>query len=572
MFKTYWQYTRGKHWWLILAPLVVLVEVIAELQQPNLLATIVNGYEAGSGTSIIWQTGWKMIAFLLLGLTFSVLSVYLSNVVAAYFGQQARKQLFAKVNQLSLGQINQLTPGSLLTRLTSDINQLQNLLAMLLRVAARAPLMFLGALFYLGQINRQLLLIVLVLAPAIVLVIVITAKLVIPLFRRLQKKLDEINNRMSENLSGIRTIKSFNREDWAEKRFANINNQLAKFKTKGMKILAWSMPAIFFILNLATAAILWWGNKLFAAGTLPIGSLIAATSYLSQLLFSFMMISFIFLNIMRVQVSSERIKEITKLKPNLLESAHPTTQKITQGKIELQQLTFCYPQEQKASLSNINLTINPNSTVGFIGTTGSGKSTLALLLTRLYDPNKGKILIDGIDLRDYPMTEIRNKIVLVLQESILMSGTIKDNLLWGQGADDKRIPEALAVAQAESFVKQREGQLKSKVERRGVNFSGGQRQRLSLARALARDFKILIMDDTTSALDFKTAALVNQALRQHAHDVTKVIISQRIASVKDCDQIVVIDEGKISHIGTHQQLLKTDHIYQQIATIQEENQ
>ena len=572
MFKTFWQYSGKKRWLLIVAPIVVLGEVVAELQQPNLLAKIVNAYQLGGSSNIVWQVGLQMVAYLLISVICSLLSIYTANLVAAFFGRNLRQSLFKKIQSLSLAQIESLTPGSLLTRLTNDINQAQNLLIQILRLAARAPLMFIGSLFFLAQINLKFLTIVLVAAPFILLTVAIIAKFALPLFRKLQQALDRLNNQMSESLSGIRTIKSFNREKLEIDKFSQDNLALARFEKTGSQILAFAMPVMMFIFNLATAFILYQGSKLFADSNLEIGSLIAAIGYLSQLLFSFMMVSFVFLGIMRTKVSVERINKIMQLKPGLKVKDQPTDQKITAGAIQFKDVSFAYKKATDPVLCDLNLEIAGGETIGFIGVTGSGKTTLALLLNRLYDPTQGAIFVDGVDLRDYPLAEVKNKIALVLQEAILLSGTIEENLTWGDRIAENKIEQALNISQAETFVSQKPEKIQSDVARRGNNFSGGQKQRLSLARALTRDFKILVLDDTTSALDLKTAAAVQKALKEKVAQATKIMISQRIATVRDCDRIVVMHQGKIHGVGTHEQLLKTDKIYQEINQIQEEEQ
>lgn len=555
-----------------MAPLAVLGEVLAELQQPNLMAEIVNTYQVGGSASIVWQVGLKMVVYLILSVACSLISIYTANLVAAFFGRNLRQDLFAKIQSLSLAQVENLTPGSLLTRLTNDVNQAQNLLIQILRLAARAPLMLLGSLFFLAQINFSLLRIVLILSPFILLIVFVVAKLALPLFRKLQAALDRLNNQMSESLSSIRTVKSFNREKLEIDKFGEDNQALARFEKQGGQIMAAAMPTMMFVFNLAIAFVLYQGATLFDLGSLEIGSLIAAIGYLSQLLFSFMMVSFVFLSIMRTKVSVERINKIMRLQPNLIEKTQPAAQKIEHGAIKFDNVSFAYKKAAGPVLCDLTLNITAGETVGFIGITGSGKTTLALLLNRLYDPTTGAIFIDDQDLRDYPLSEVKNKIVLVLQEAILLSGTIEENLTWGDRVTEDKIEQALDISQAETFVSQKPEKIHSDVARRGNNFSGGQKQRLSLARALTRDFKILVLDDTTSALDLKTAAAVQKALKEKVDQATKIMISQRIATVRECDRIVVMNEGRIHGVGTHEQLLKTDKIYQQINEIQEEEQ
>lgn len=333
--------------------------------------------------------------------------------------------------------------------------------------------------------------------------------------------------------------------------------------------MAAAMPLMMFIFNLAVALVLWQGAQLLQLKEIEIGSLIAAIGYLSQLLFSFLMISFIFISIMRTKVSIERIERIIKMESSLKETKKKANLSIKKGMIEFKKMSFSYKKESEPIFKDFSLKIQAGKSVGFIGATGSGKTTLALLLNRLYDPTSGEILIDGINLKKYSLTEIKNKVVLVLQEAILLSGTIKENLIWGEKIADNKIAQALNISQAEIFVNQNERNLQAEVTRNGNNFSGGQKQRLSLARALTRDFKILILDDTTSALDLKTAALVQKGLTEKIKNVTKIIISQKIASVRECDKIVVLDQGKIHGVGTHKELIKTDNIYQEISRIQE---
>ena len=570
MFKTFWNYSQEKRWLLLIAPVLVMIQVVAELQQPNLLAKIIDVYNIGGDKAIVWTTGWQMIGYLFLSVVTFLISVYAANLVAAYFGKNLRQDLFKKVQNLSLAQIEELTPGALLTRLTNDVNQAQNLLVQILRLAVRAPLMFIGSLFFLARINFQLLGIVLLLTPLILIAVAIITKLALPLFRKLQKTLDQLNNQMSESLNGIRTVKSFNREKLEIDKFAVINKQFSNLETKGAQIMAAAMPLMMFIFNLAVALVLWQGAQLLQLKEIEIGSLIAAIGYLSQLLFSFLMISFIFISIMRTKVSIERIERIIKMESSLKETKKKANLSIKKGMIEFKKMSFSYKKESEPIFKDFSLKIQAGKSVGFIGATGSGKTTLALLLNRLYDPTSGEILIDGINLKKYSLAEIKQKVALVLQEAILLSGTVEDNLLWDDKVTDDKIAQALNISQAEIFVNQNERNLQAEVTRNGNNFSGGQKQRLSLARALTRDFKILILDDTTSALDLKTAALVQKGLTEKIKNVTKIIISQKIASVRECDKIVVLDQGKIHGVGTHKELIKTDNIYQEISRIQEE--
>lgn len=570
MFKTFWNYSQEKKWLLLIAPVLVMIQVVAELQQPNLLAKIIDVYNIGGDKAIIWTTGWQMIGYLFLSVVTFLISVYAANLVAAYFGKNLRQDLFKKVQNLALAQIEELTPGALLTRLTNDVNQAQNLLVQILRLAVRAPLMFIGSLFFLARINFQLLGIVLLLTPLILIAVAIITKLALPLFRKLQKTLDQLNNQMSESLNGIRTVKSFNREKLEIDKFAVINKQFSNLETKGAQIMAAAMPLMMFIFNLAVALVLWQGAQLLQLKEIEIGSLIAAIGYLSQLLFSFLMISFIFISIMRTKVSIERIERIIKMESSLKETKKKANLSIKKGMIEFKKMSFSYKKESEPIFKDFSLKIQAGKSVGFIGATGSGKTTLALLLNRLYDPTSGEILIDGINLKKYSLAEIKQKVALVLQEAILLSGTVEDNLLWDDKVTDDKIAQALNISQAEIFVNQNERNLQAEVTRNGNNFSGGQKQRLSLARALTRDFKILILDDTTSALDLKTAALVQKGLTEKIKNVTKIIISQKIASVRECDKIIVLDQGKIHGVGTHKELIKTDNIYQEISRIQEE--
>lgn len=571
MFKTFWRHSQEKKWLLIITPILVMIEVIAELQQPKLLSQIINVFAQNGTNSIIWSTSLQMLAYLLLSVTTFLLSVYCASLVSAYLGKNLRQFLFQKIQSLSLTQIENLTPGALLTRLTNDINQAQNLLIQTLRMAIRAPLMFLGSLFFLTQINFQLLKIVLIVAPIILLIIIIIAKFALPLFQKLQKILDQLNNQMSESLNAIRTLKSFNQEQATIDKFNLINQQFRQFASKSAQIMAAAMPLMMFILNLAIAIILWEGAKLFQINQIAIGDLVAAIGYLSQLLFAFLMMSFIFINIMKTKVSITRINQLLELNSDLhLSQKNPNTT-IANGQIEFKNVSFSYSKNNQLTLKKLNFTLAAGSSIGIIGVTGSGKSTIAFLLNRLYDPTNGEILIDGQNLKDYPLEEIKSKIILVSQQASLLSGTIADNLLWDEPITTKKIAQALKISQAKKFVNLQKKKLQAPVARQGTNFSGGEKQRLSLARALARNPKILILDDITSALDFKTAAKLQQALHLQTQSVTKIIISQRISNVRSCDQIIVIDQGMIQAIGTHSQLLTHNPIYQKINHLQSEN-
>ena len=551
----------------IIAPLAMMLEVSMDLLQPVFLSNIIDIGIANGDLQYVLSVGLKMIVVAVIGAIGGIMCSTFASIAAMTIGQNLRQDLFDKIQELSFLEIDKLKTSSLITRLTNDVTQIQNMFMMALKIAVRAPLLAIGGIFMAVRLSHQLSLVFVISIPLIVLGITIILKKSLPLFTDVQNKIDNINTVMRENILGIRVIKSFNLETNQNKRFNDVNNELknSSIVSQNMNMILWPFATL--IMNLSVVCILWFGGNLVNTGGLEIGKIMAFINYLMQIMFSTIMVINIMMNFSRAQASANRVQEVLDTESSIKEIVD--AKEIDNFDIEFKNVSFKYNKKSENVLTNISFKVRQGETIGIIGSTGCGKSTLVNLIPRLYDVTEGEILIGGSNVKNIKLDVLRDNIGVVLQESILFSGTIEDNLKFGnKNATKDMMEESSKDAQAEEFISNKENGYLSNVEQRGKNLSGGQKQRLSIARTLIKNPKILIMDDSSSALDMETEAKLQNAIKNRMEDSTVFIIAQRISGVMDADKIIVMDDGEISAIGTHKELLKINEIYKSIAVSQ----
>lgn len=558
--KPYWVYFT-------VGPLMMIVEVLGEIFMPKFMAEIINNGVANQNVGYIIGMGVLMLVTALLMMLGGVGGAYFGAKASINFGADVRRDVYAKVQTFSFSNIDKFSTASLVTRLTNDITQVQNFVNMLLRMCLRSPGMLIGALIMALQINARLAIILAIVMPVMLITMTFVLKTGFPRFGIMQKKIDGVNTTVQENLTNVRVVKSFVREDYENNQFRKANRDLKESGLRAINVMIFTMPLMTFFMNFTSLAVVWFGGKQVMAGDMLIGDLTAFITYITQILSSLMMLSMIFMNASRAIASSKRIGEVLDEQVDLndLNARYPDKQ-VTEGRIEFKNVNFrYYKNNHEKVLDNVNLTIEPGKVVGIIGSTGCGKTTLVSMIPRLYDVDEGQVLVDGVDVRDYNLKNLRNGVGMVLQKNVLFSGTIKDNLKWGdENATDEEIYAAAESAQAGSFISNFTDGYDMKLDQGGVNVSGGQKQRLCIARALLKKPKILILDDSTSAVDTATEARIRMAFNNELKDSTKIVIAQRITSVKEADMIVVVNEGQITGVGNHEELLKTNQEYQEI--------
>lgn len=492
-----------------------------------------------------------------------------SAKVAMGFSRDLRTDLFIKVESFSLGEFNTLGTSSLITRTTNDITQVQQVVLMSLRMMVTAPLMVIGGLIMALSTNLELSVILLISIPILVVVILLVARSGMPLFKSMQVKLDKLNLVLRENLTGIRVIRAFNKVPYEQKRFDDANSDLMQTAIKVNKIMAVLMPSMMIIMNLTSVALIWFGGIRIQAGAFEVGSLIAFIQYVMQIMMALVMVTMMFVLIPRAAASAERINEVLETPFEIQDSVSGDVDCKIHGEVTFKDVTFAYPNSEEPALTHITFDTKPGKTTAIIGGTGSGKSTLISLIPRFYDITSGQLLVDGIDVKDMTQAQLRQKIGLVPQKAILFNGTIRDNMKYGkEDATDEEIWQALEVAQARDFVSEMEDGLDSYIAQGGSNVSGGQKQRLCIARALIRKPEIYIFDDSFSALDFKTDAKLRKALKHETTNSAVILVAQRVSTIMDADEILVLYDGKIVGQGTHKELLNTCDVYKEIALSQ----
>ncbi len=571
----------------IIGPLCMIVEVIGEVLMPKFLALIVdygiseNGME-NAPAAIKWLYGLfpnanGFVLAIMTGMILTAILMMLGGIGGAYFGSKAsvnfaadvRADVYRKVQTYSFANIDKFSTGSLVTRLTNDVTQMQNFINMLLRMCLRAPGMMIGALIMAFLLNPRLTVVLAVTMPLLLIVLGFIVKKGFPRFGIMQEKIDALNSTVQESITNVRVVKSFVREDRENKKFGTANSNLKKAGLSAMSVMILISPAMNFFMNITTMAVVWFGGNMVASGSMSVGDLIAFVTYITQILMSLMMVTMMFVMFSRAMASAGRIKEVLGEDVDIKDDHLSEEQKnatIEKGDIEFRNVNFrYYKNSHDEVLKDINIKISAGATVGLIGPTGCGKTTLVSLIPRLYDPDSGEILIDGKNVHEYSLYHLREGVGMVLQKNVLFSGSIEDNLRWGdQNATDEQLKAAAEAAQADKFVSAFSDGYKTDLGQGGSNVSGGQKQRLCIARALLKKPKILILDDSTSAVDTATEAAIRKAFKTTLSDTTKIIIAQRISSVRNADTVIVMDDGKITGIGTHDELMKTNEEYREI--------
>ena len=550
----------------ILGPLMMVTEVLGEILLPKFMSMIINHGVAQKDGGYILKMGLVMAITSFLMAAGGILGAYFAAKASISFTSDLRRDLFARVQQFSFKNIDTFSTGSLVTRLTNDIQQVQNLIMMGLRMMLRAPGMFLGALVMAFWMNAELAAVILVVIPLLTAAIVWILRTAYPRFTAMQKALDTLNSGIQEVLTNVRVVKSFVREDYEEKRFADTNRELKEAGLRALKIVIATMPVMMFAMNVTTLAVVWFGGNLIIGGRMAVGDLTAFTTYIVQILMSLMMLSMVFLQSSRAMASIRRIDEVLDEPIDLSdENASQKDRKVEKGRVEFKDVSFSYREGGEPVLSHISLTAELGETIGILGATGSGNTSLVQLIPRLYDVTEGSVRVDGIDVREYSLKNLRDGVGMVLQKNVLFSGTIEENLRWGdETATEEEVRRAAVYAQADSFVNSFAEGYKTEMGQGGVNVSGGQKQRLCIARALLKKPKILILDDSTSAVDTATEAAIRTAFREDLKDTTKFIIAQRLSSLEYADRILVLEDGRIIGEGTQEKLLASCEAYREI--------
>ena len=548
----------------ILSPIMMILEVASDVIIPLLMARIINIGIQNKDMNFVLQTGLLMIGVALFGMVMGVVASFFGAKAGYGFAAELRQDAFAKIQGYSFANLDKLSAPTLITRLTADGDILGQVAMMSLRMAIRAPFLMIMALFLSYTINPGLARVFLVAIPIVVIVLFVLLKFALPLFKTIQVKVDRLNAIVQENLIGIRVVKSFNRKDYEETLFAKRNDDLRNISLRAITLVTILMPVLTLVIYGCIVAVLWFGGLNIMAGTMPPGDIIAFVTYINQIMMALMLLSMYFLNLTRGSASAARLIEVLEMKSEIKEVENGL-KVVENGDVEFRNVSFHYPGNRNDVLKNINLEIKSGQLIGIIGSTGSSKTSLVQLIPRLYDATDGAVLVGGHNVRDYQIAALRNQIGVVLQKNTLVTGTIRSNLLWGDpAATDDKIIEALKQVEAWGFVSRLNDGLDHTVEQGGTNFSGGQKQRLTIARALIKKPKILILDDSTSAVDMGTELKIRRSFRENLADVTTIIIAQRISSIEDADQIIVLDKGEIESQGTHEELLVKSAIYREI--------
>jgi len=550
----------------LLTPVMIIFEVSLEVTIPFLMARIINIGIANSDTSYITTTGLAMIGIALFSLLFGALAARFSSTAAAGFAKNLRAALFSNVQEFSFANLDKFSTASLVTRLTTDVTNAQNTFMMLIRMAVRAPLMLLSSILMTISINSSLAVIFLLASPLLAAILAWVISIAHPRFLKMLKQYDKMNAVVQENLIGIRVVKAFVRENHETEKFTDASNRVRQLQLAAERVVVWTMPIMQFVIYACMLAIAWFGGVKVIKGTMLTGDLMSFMSYAMQILISLMMLSMVFVMVIITRASYERILEVLDEEPTIQNPVDGGLTSVNDGSIKFSSVSFSYsPGSEERTLKDIELNIQPGETVGIIGATGSAKTTLVQLIPRLYDVQSGSVYVGGHDVREYNLQTLRDAVAMVLQNNVLFSGTIRENLKWGnEHATDEDIAKVCRIAQAHDFILSFPNGYDTNLGQGGVNLSGGQKQRLCIARALLKNPKIMLLDDSLSAVDTATDNLIRTALRKHLKGMTVLIIAQRIASVMDADKIIVLDEGTISAVGTHADLMRSSEIYSEV--------
>ena len=566
--KQFSKYMKGNIISAILAPIFIIVDSLGMVVQPYFLSQIIDVGIANNDINYIIKTGIIMAVFAIFAIMGGFLAMYFSSKAAYGFGANLRKDMVSKIQEYSFSDINKFSTSSLITRITNDVEMVVNLVQMLLRMFIRAPFMLVAGVVMMLWLSPKVSTIFLVIIPILGILMYIVIKKAFPLFKLVQAKIDKVNSVIRENLIGARVVKSFVREDFENQRFEKANTELMTTFIKSFRIMLLLMPSVMLIMNLAVAAVLAIGGS----GQIEVGTISASVTYMTMTLMSLIMLSMVFMNFSRAKASMDRISEVLNEEPDIENKENAIHKKIEKGKVEYNIESFEFKDsEGEPILENIRFTIQPGETVAIIGSTGTGKSTLVNLMPRFYDVTKGYVKIDDIDVRDYDIKTLRDSIGMCLQENRLFEGTIESNIKWGkEDATEEEIKNACKIAQIDEYIESLENKYKTHVEQRGTNFSGGQKQRIAIARAVIKNPKILILDDSVSALDSTTELNLRKALKENFKETTTFLIVQKISSCKEADKVLVIDDGTLVGFGTHEELIKNNKIYQEISNSQKE--
>lgn len=566
MFKTLLKYLKGYRGYTILTPIAIIFEVMLEVYIPFIMAQIIDIGVANQDMNYIYKKGFLMIAMAFFALVLGALAAFFSSTAGTGLEKNIRQGLYYKIQDFSFSNIDKFSTPSLVTRLTTDVANTKMSFIMSIRMLVRAPFMFVLAIIMAVRIDAELSLIFIFAIPVLLITLVLIASNAYPLFQKMLKKYDKLNAIVQENLIAIRVVKAFVRSDYEEEKFNDIANQVRDTQMKAEKIVIWNMPIMQLVVYGCILAVAWFGGNKIVAGNMLAGQLISFISYITQILMSLMMLSMVFIFIVMSKASVMRIVEVLNEEAEIIDPKAGLDPEVKDGSVVFDNVSFSYAgQDGTMVLEDIDFTIESGKTIGIIGGTGSSKTSLVQLIPRLYDVTKGELLVGGINVKDYDLDTLRDSVAIVLQNNILFSGTIKDNLKWGnENATEKEIIRACEIAKAHDFIMSFPEGYDTHLGQGGVNVSGGQKQRISIARSLLKNPKIIILDDSTSAVDTKTENSIRHALQTNLNSTTTIIISQRVSSIMDADNIIVLDDGKINGHGSHNELIESNEIYKEI--------
>lgn len=548
-----------------IALIFLILETLGDLIQPTIMSKIIDKGVKDGNINYVWRFGLLMILITIFGAIFAIIRNIVSSKVSQSFGADLREDLYIKIQGFSFDNVDEFQAASLITRLTNDVNQMQNFAHGSMRVFVKAPIIGIGATIMAFTLNARLALIVLGIIPLVGIIILINLKISYPIFTKIQESLDRVNGVMREYLAGIRVVKAFNRFNYEKLRFKKVNDNLQDITLKGTRIVAVFNPLIALMVNIGIVLVLWFGGLRTYSGDMEVGKIMAFVNYMIQVLFSLTMMTRLLNIFIRAKTSGERIGEVFSSEDRIFTEPNPLYFRNIKGKLEFKDVYFKYGPNSKCVLEDINFSVKPGETLAIIGSTGSGKTSLINLIPRFYDVVEGKIEIDGINIKDVRLNDLRNEIAIVPQETLLFTGTIGENIKWGyRGARDEEVEQVARIAQAHDFIQSFNEGYGTYLGQGGVNLSGGQKQRVSIARALIKKPRILILDDSTSAVDLITEKKIKQGLKGYLNKTTTILIAQRITSVMDADKIIVLDKGKIVGMGHHEELMKSSEVYKDI--------